>query len=161
MKRATRWALAAGAVVALPLVAVGCGGSKSGGGSSTAATGEGKQGGTATFLWAADVDYVDPGRTFYTAGYNVLYATNRTLYYFLPSSGTEPVPDLADGPPTISADNKTRDRQAQEGRQVRPAGQPRGQGGRHQVRVRAGLLEERAEPVRKYLLRRNRGRPAG
>jgi peptide/nickel transport system substrate-binding protein len=106
MKRATRWGVAAGAVAALPLVVAGCGGG-GGGESSTAAPSEGKQGGTATFLWAADVDYVDPGQTFYTAGYNVLFATNRTLYAFLPSSGTEPVPDLADGPPTISADNKT------------------------------------------------------
>jgi len=69
--------------------------------------GEGKQGGDATFLAAGDVDYLDPGQTYYTFGYMVQYAVNRPLYSFNPSSATDPIPDLADGEPEISSDQKT------------------------------------------------------
>ena len=67
----------------------GCGGSDDEGGSSSGDTGgsapaKGKQGGDLTFLAAADVDYLDPGQSYYTFGYQVLYATNRTLYAFAP-----------------------------------------------------------------------------
>src|SRR4051812_27314227 len=87
------------------LVVVGCGG---GGGSkkSAAAPTQGKQGGSVTVLQSSDVDYLDPGHTYYTLGYAVTYPTQRTLYSFKPSS-TTPVPDLASGPPQISADAKT------------------------------------------------------
>jgi peptide/nickel transport system substrate-binding protein len=37
----------------------------------------------------------------------VAYATNRTLYSFKPNDSVKPVPDLAEGEPQISADNKT------------------------------------------------------
>jgi peptide/nickel transport system substrate-binding protein len=66
-----------------------------------------KQGGKLTYLAAGDVDYIDPGQTYYTFGYMVLYSTNRTLYSFKPDNSVTPVPDLATGPPEISADNKT------------------------------------------------------
>src|SRR3712207_9317804 len=55
-----------------------------------------RPGGTATFLAAADVDYLDPGQTYYTFGYMVQYAVNRPLYSFRPDS-LDPVPDLAAG----------------------------------------------------------------
>ena len=61
--------------------------------------------GSATFLSAGDVDYLDPGQTYYTFGYMVQFAVNRPLYSFVPG-GTAPVPDLASGPPVISADNR-------------------------------------------------------
>src|SRR5205823_2200836 len=76
------------------MVAVGCGSSNSSTGSSGgkaakanvapngAQIGSGKQGGAVTFLAAADVDYIDPGQTYYTFGYMVQYAVNRTLYSF-------------------------------------------------------------------------------
>src|SRR3954447_21908931 len=96
-------------VAALALTAAGCGGSSEGGpsGSGNAAPVKGKKGGKVTFLAAADVDYLDPGQTYYTFGYTVAYATNRPLYSFKPDDATHPVPDLASGPPKISADNKT------------------------------------------------------
>ena len=108
-------------VAALAVVVAGCGsssksssssggnGSSNGGGTvpSGGKVGEGKQGGDVTFLSAGDVDFMDPGQTYYTFGYMVLYATNRTLYSFTPDSSTTPVPDLADGQPQISSDNKT------------------------------------------------------
>src|SRR6186997_1891595 len=96
-------------VAALALAAAGCGGSSSEGGSggqSNAAPVKGKKGGKVTFLAAADVDYLDPGQTYYTFGYAVTYAAQRPLYSFEPGDGEKPVPDLADGEPQISPDNK-------------------------------------------------------
>src|SRR5918995_3458729 len=73
-------------LAALAVVAVGCGGSSSEGGSGEAGNSgapvEGKKGGKVTFLAAADVDYLDPGQTYYTFGYAVAYATQRPLYSF-------------------------------------------------------------------------------
>ena len=67
----------------------------------------GKAGGKLTVLASADVDYLDPGQTYYTFGYMVHYAVNRTLYSFKPDNPEKPVQDLAAGPPEISSDNKT------------------------------------------------------
>jgi peptide/nickel transport system substrate-binding protein len=64
------------------------------------------RGGSVTFLAAGDVDSLDPGATYYTFGYMVLYATNRTLYSYKPGS-LRPVPDLATGPPLIAKDDRT------------------------------------------------------
>jgi peptide/nickel transport system substrate-binding protein len=100
-----------GALVAaaLTLAAAGCGGSSDEGpqGSSDGAPVEGKKGGKVTFLAAADVDYLDPGQSYYTFGYAVLYATQRPLYSFEPDDAETPVPDLADGDPRISDDSRT------------------------------------------------------
>jgi peptide/nickel transport system substrate-binding protein len=102
------------AMLALALVVAGCGGDDSSGGSSGggqsaggAKVGEGKQGGAFTFLAAGDVDYLDPGQTYYTFGFMVHYAVNRTLYSFKPDDDEKPVPDIADGEPQISEDGKT------------------------------------------------------
>jgi len=106
MRRVT---FAAVAVLAL-LVVAGCGGGNdnksSNGASGQVAPKGGKQGGRVTVLLSSDVDYLDPGHTYYTLGYSVAYPTQRPLYSFKPGSN-EPVPDLADGPPQISSDNKT------------------------------------------------------
>jgi peptide/nickel transport system substrate-binding protein len=112
MRRSVRWTLFASVVTALALFVAACGSSnKSSGGSKTATTqtkvAAGKQGGALTYLAAGDVDYLDTGQTYYTFGYMVAYATNRTLYSFKPTDSVTPVPDLATGPPEISADNKT------------------------------------------------------
>jgi peptide/nickel transport system substrate-binding protein len=97
-------------VAALALAAAGCGGSSSEGGpsgsSNNGAPVKGQKGGKVTFLAAADVDYLDPGQTYYTFGYAVAYATQRPLYSFKPGDATTPVPDLADGNPQISPDKQ-------------------------------------------------------
>jgi len=67
----------------------------------------GQKGGTLTQLGSSDVDFLDPGHSYYTAGFQVIYATNRTLYSFKPEDGTNPVPDLAEADPEISPDKKT------------------------------------------------------
>ena len=110
MRRVRLSALLIGLIAVLALVAAGCGGSDDEGGSSSGDTSggapsEGKQGGDLTFLAAADVDYLDPGQSYYTFGYQVLYSTNRPLYSFAPGD-EEPQPDLADGEPQISDDKK-------------------------------------------------------
>src|SRR5882757_2732421 len=77
------------AAVSLGLVA--CGGSDSGSGAKIAtgtAIAKGQKGGTATMLTTGDVDYIDPGQTYYQFGYQILYATNRPLYSYKPNSAT-------------------------------------------------------------------------
>ena len=96
-------------VAALALAAAGCGGSDEGSdrGGNDASPVQGKKGGKVTFLAAADVDYLDPGQTYYTFGYTVQYAVNRPLYSFKPDDADTPIPDLAEGDPQISEDNRT------------------------------------------------------
>lgn len=67
----------------------------------------GTRGGTATFLSATDVDSLDPGLTSFSVGYMVLQATQRPLYSFKPNDPATLVPDLAQGMPQVSADQKT------------------------------------------------------
>ena len=98
------------AIAALALVAAGCGGgdnsSSSSSGSGPTTPTKGKSGGRVTVLLSTDVDYLDPGHTYYTIGYFVTYPTQRPLYSFKPGQN-DPVPDLAEGPPQISDDAKT------------------------------------------------------
>jgi peptide/nickel transport system substrate-binding protein len=104
----------AGGVSALALGVSACGSDDNNGSSSSAAKPagtpakaptEGKQGGVLTQLGASDVDYLDPGHTYYTGGYQVAYATNKMLYSYKPGE-EEATPDLADGAPVISANAK-------------------------------------------------------
>ena len=111
MRRVRLSALLIGLIAVLAVVAAGCGGSDSesrsgGGDTSGSAPAQGKQGGDLTFLAAADVDYLDPGQSYYTFGYQVLYSVNRPLYMFAPGEPDKPQADLADGDPQISDDKK-------------------------------------------------------
>jgi peptide/nickel transport system substrate-binding protein len=112
MRRLRSSWLMLGLLAILALVAAGCGGGddEDGGGGNGADTSqapvEGKQGGKLTFLAAGDVDYIDPGQTYYTFGYLVQYAVNRPLYSFEPDKPDKQSPDLAEGDPEISEDNK-------------------------------------------------------
>jgi peptide/nickel transport system substrate-binding protein len=110
MRKVRLSGLLLGLLAVLALVAAGCGGSdnesSSGSKESNTTPQKGKQGGKLTYLAAADVDYIDPGQTYYTFGYQVLYATNRPLYSFAPEDKDKPRADLADGDPQISADKK-------------------------------------------------------
>src|SRR4051795_209208 len=107
-----RRALLAGLAL-VALVAAGCG-SSSGGSSAnkgqsapTSAPSGAKKGGQLTQLYAGDVDYIDPGQTYYQYGFNVAYATQRPLFSYKPDDATKSVPDLAEGPAQVSADGKT------------------------------------------------------
>src|SRR5918999_3403145 len=68
--------------------------------------GAGKEGGKLTVLSAGDVDYMDPGKTYYTYAIGIINAVHRGLYAY-PPDRNEPVPDLAEGMPEISQDGKT------------------------------------------------------
>ena len=109
MNRAVRLALVGGTALAMSLAVAACGGSNDKGSSGTSggSGATGKQGGKITYLAASDIDYLDPGQSYYTFGFMVGNAVNRTLYAFLPDDSTKAIADLAEGPPEISADNKT------------------------------------------------------
>ena len=107
--RSQRFTLVACLVAALSFGVAACGSSsdnKSSGGSGSAVP-KGKKGGSVTALAAGDVDYMDPGQVYYTFGYQVAYSVNRGLYYYNPATGQKQIPDIADGDPQISSDNKT------------------------------------------------------
>lgn len=54
-------------------------------------------------LSSSDVDFLDPGRTYFAQGIQVAAATQRTLYGFRPTDLTQAVPDLAAGPPAVTS----------------------------------------------------------
>ena len=72
----------------------------------TAAPSDAKSGGHLTVLSEGDIDYMDPGAAYYQFTYMMDEATQRGLMGWQPQD-TQPSPDLADGPPTVSSDNKT------------------------------------------------------
>ncbi|MCW2984009.1 MAG: hypothetical protein JWR63_1579 [Conexibacter sp.] len=116
--------LLAGTFALLALFVAACGGSDSSSSSTSssskpaaakaagtdntkAAEVSGKKGGKITMLAGSDVDFLDPGHSYFTQGYMVIYPTQRTLYSFKPQDASKPVPDLAEGDPQVSADKKT------------------------------------------------------
>jgi peptide/nickel transport system substrate-binding protein len=102
------------ALLCVLLIALaGCGSSKKkssstpSGTSNAQPTGQAKKGGNLTVLYNADVDYIDPGATYYQYGFNVAYSTQRPLYSFKPDDTSNSTPDLATAPAEVSADGKT------------------------------------------------------
>jgi peptide/nickel transport system substrate-binding protein len=67
----------------------------------------GKKGGKLTVLSAGDVDYMDPGKTYYTYAIGIINALHRGLFAYLPGDTSKPVPDLAEGDAEIAKDGKT------------------------------------------------------
>lgn len=65
-----------------------------------------QQGGELTVISGGDVDYLDPGATYFQFGYMVHFAINRSLMGW-PPEAEDPVPDLADGEPEIAEDGRT------------------------------------------------------
>ena len=68
---------------------------------------DGKKGGTLTVLSASDVDWLDPGKTYYVYAIGIVNALHRGLYAYRPDDASKPVPDLAESEPEIAADGKT------------------------------------------------------
>jgi peptide/nickel transport system substrate-binding protein len=98
---------AAVSAAALALVAAGCGSSSPSPERSAGAPVAGKHGGKVTMLWTDDVDFIDPGETYYQMGFMVAYATQRPLLSWKPDDSEHPVPDLAAAPPKIAPDGCT------------------------------------------------------
>jgi peptide/nickel transport system substrate-binding protein len=108
-------------LAALSLVLAACGGGGGGGlpaqvGAGKAASqfqaptsppSDAKKGGTLTYLWAGDVDYIDPGAAYYQVTYGVDEAVDRTLLGWPPAATSLPQPDLATGQPKITDNGKT------------------------------------------------------
>ncbi len=125
--RSIRTVVAVAAVAVLAVVLAACGSSSSksssGGSSSSAGAGSvstggyanpetesltgGKKGGTLQVLDETDFEHIDPGIAYYSLDYEVVYATQSTLYMDKPNTASEPTPLLAEGPPEISSDSKT------------------------------------------------------
>jgi len=103
--RMNRLALALALAGAVMLAA--CGGDDAGEQGAAAKNTDGREGGKVTVLWTDDVDFIDPGQTYYQPGYQVAYATQRPLYSWRPDDSVHPVPDLAASDPQISDDGKT------------------------------------------------------
>jgi peptide/nickel transport system substrate-binding protein len=77
-------------------------------GTASSNTGEeGKRGGKITMLTAGDVDFIDPGRTYYSFAFAFMQAAHRMLYSYKPGSTDVAEPDLAESQPQVSADGKT------------------------------------------------------
>ena len=112
MNRSPLRLLAALALVALTLFVVACGGDDDGGDSGSSGSTdngsptEGKQGGKLEQLGASDTDFLDPGQTYYTGGFQIIYATQTPLYAPKPDQ-EEAEPALADGEPEISEDGRS------------------------------------------------------
>jgi peptide/nickel transport system substrate-binding protein len=96
----------AGLCVALVLALAACGSSKKSSSAPVTPPSGAKKGGHLTVMYAADVDFIDPGTTYYQYGFNVAYALQRPLFSYKPDSLT-PVPDLAAAPAKIAPDGKT------------------------------------------------------
>jgi len=106
-------------VAALALAACGSSNDKkaSSSSSSSSVTGKGgavvavdqgqKKGGTLNVVSAEGWQHLDPGQSYFQIDYLVVYATQRPLYSYKPDNGKQAVPDIADGPPKVSADGKT------------------------------------------------------
>jgi peptide/nickel transport system substrate-binding protein len=67
----------------------------------------GARGGTLTELAPTDVDFLDPGRTYFSLGFQVALATQRPLYRYRPGTLSDPLPDLAAAAPSIGRDGRT------------------------------------------------------
>jgi peptide/nickel transport system substrate-binding protein len=67
----------------------------------------GKKGGKFTILSSGDVDYMDPGKTYYSYAIGIMNALHRGLYAYMPGDTSKAIPDLAEGDPEIAEDGKT------------------------------------------------------
>jgi peptide/nickel transport system substrate-binding protein len=67
----------------------------------------GTRGGTLTVYDHADFGHLDPAEAYSALDNEVILATQRPLFSYLPGAQQEPAPDLASGPAVVSPDGKT------------------------------------------------------
>src|SRR5437773_299895 len=61
-----------------------------------------KKGGTLTVYSSEDFEHLDPGESYFSLDYQIMYATQRPLFVYPPNSSTKLAPDLATQIPTTS-----------------------------------------------------------
>jgi peptide/nickel transport system substrate-binding protein len=98
-------------LVVLALLTAGCAGEDEGGGGDDQAAGEPVTGGTLRIVNETDVDYWDTGSAYTVNTWTFARLYVRTLYNWDGTKpheqATDPVPDIAAGPPTVSDDRLT------------------------------------------------------
>jgi peptide/nickel transport system substrate-binding protein len=67
----------------------------------------GKRGGTLTVYDSEDFEHLDPGSAYFALDYEVIYATQMTLYAYKPNNTQVAAPLLASGQPIVSNGGKT------------------------------------------------------
>jgi peptide/nickel transport system substrate-binding protein len=111
MPRPFKWTLILGVLLALTVGIAACGGDDDDGGGEQGSTqgtpAEGKKGGKLTALWASDVDFIDPGQTYYQVGNIVVRATQSSLYLPKVDDASTVEPILAESDPQVSEDGCT------------------------------------------------------
>lgn len=118
MRPKLQWLFALGAIVAMALTVSACGDSGSSSSSDTSssnnefapqteAPSDAKAGGNLTVIAASDVDYIDPGASYYQYSYMVTSATQTSLVGWAPGDVEFPTPLLATDDPVVSDDGKT------------------------------------------------------
>lgn len=115
-------AFAATGLLAIGVAACGSSSSSSSGGSSGAKSSSGlpqiplkagenpvgqqlygkKKGGTLTVYSSEDFIHFDPGEAYFALDYSIVYATQRTLFWYLPNSESTVSPNLATEIPTVA-----------------------------------------------------------
>jgi peptide/nickel transport system substrate-binding protein len=116
--RALRLMMAAIAAGALSLALVACGSSSSSSGSASSGTPAGVQtpltesltggrrGGTLNDVQTEDFEHLDPGQAYFQLDYQITNATQRSLYSYKPNTFSQTTPDMAEGAPQLSDQNK-------------------------------------------------------
>jgi peptide/nickel transport system substrate-binding protein len=120
MRRVLYWLLIPALVLTFALGLAACGDDDEGGDGDdgggltaddfpapTAPPDDAKKGGTLTIVNAGDIDFLDPGATFYQNSYIFSFATQRTILGWPPDETEAPQPDLAESEPEISEDGRT------------------------------------------------------
>lgn len=116
--RSLRLMMAAVAAGALVLALAACGSSSSSSGSASSGTPAGvqtpltqsqtggKRGGTLNDVQTEDFEHLDPGQAYFQLDYQITNATQRSLYSYKPNTFSQTTPDMAEGTPQLSDQNK-------------------------------------------------------
>ena len=158
MRNKLRWLLALGAIVALALTVSACGSGDSTSSDTSSSSNEfapitqapsdAQQGGELTVISASDVDYIDPGASYYQYSYMVTSATQSNLEGYAPDDVEQPTPLLATDHPTVSADGKTITYTLRDDVKYSPPRGPSRDRCRRQVRDRALTAARRPKRLR-------------
>jgi peptide/nickel transport system substrate-binding protein len=73
---------------------------------STEALTGGTKGGTLNVVNHEDFEHLDPGQSYFSIDYEVMYPTQRSLLSYKPNNFSEPTPDVAESTPTVSEGGK-------------------------------------------------------